>query len=38
MNKYIPIVVVSLLSASVQAGVIVGGTRVIYNGEKKNLD
>ena len=35
MNKYIPIVVVSLLSASVQAGVIVGGTRVIYNGEKK---
>ena len=35
MNKYIPIVVISLLSASVQAGVIVGGTRVIYNGEKK---
>lgn len=35
MNKYIPIVFVSLLSASVQAGVIVGGTRVIYNGEKK---
>lgn len=35
MNKYILIVIASLLSASVQAGVIVGGTRIIYNGENK---
>lgn len=35
MNKYILIVIASLLSVSVQAGVIVGGTRIIYNGENK---
>lgn len=35
MNKYILTVIASLLSVSVQAGVIVGGTRIIYNGENK---
>lgn len=37
MNKIIPFVAVTslLTMASAQAGVIIGGTRIIYNGEKK---
>ncbi|MEH3170424.1 molecular chaperone [Enterobacter quasiroggenkampii] len=37
MNKYIPFIAATVLTvtASAQAGVIVGGTRVIYNGDKK---
>ncbi|HGY3715387.1 TPA: fimbria/pilus periplasmic chaperone [Citrobacter gillenii] len=37
MNKYISLVATTMLfaMASAQAGVIVGGTRIIYNGDKK---
>lgn len=37
MNKYVSLIATTLLfaSATAQAGVIVGGTRVIYNGDKK---
>jgi fimbrial chaperone protein len=37
MNKYVPFIAATVLlaTASAQAGVIIGGTRIIYHGEKK---